>query len=373
MPAKTRTSKKKRRKTPPPGPPRPKAKAIGKNAFVALSSAFRRDIDVRLQRFLDDKLEQTKPHGQEVVELVRSMRELCLRGGKRTRPALLITGYRAATPSAAIEPALDAGVALELLHAYFLIHDDWMDDDSVRRGGPAVHTWLSERLHSRRLGDRAGILAGDLACSYAQEALSRVQISPSRMLRALACFAEMQNAAIYGQELDIVARAPNPEKVYELKTASYTVSGPLRLGALLGGGGQGLLDTLDRFALPAGVAFQLRDDLLGVFGDPEQTGKPYGSDLKSGKRTPLLLAGLKRARGKDHRLLKSVVGNGKAKRTDLARAIEVLERSGAREQVEGRIAELVREAMAALQSSKLSKDARLLLEGAARAMTTRVS
>lgn len=373
MPAKTRTSKKKRRKKPPPLPPRPKAKAIAKNAFVALSSAFRRDIDARLMGFLDAKIDRTKVHGQEVVELVRSIRDLCARGGKRTRPALLIAGYRAASPSAPIDAALDAGVALELLHAYFLIHDDWMDDDTVRRGGPAVHAWLGERLHSRRLGERAGILAGDLASSYAQEALSKVEAKPARMARALACFAEMQNAAIYGQQLDIVARAPNPEKVYELKTASYTVRGPLRLGALLAGGGTGLLTTLDRFSIPAGVAFQLRDDLLGIFGDTAQTGKPYGSDLKSGKRTALLTVALKKARGKDHRLLKSVVGNQKAKRAELGRAIEVLERSGARDIVERRIEELVREAMAALRAGKLRPDARALLEGGVRAMTTRVS
>ena len=373
MPAKTRTSKKKRRKKPPSPPPRPKAKAIEKNAFVALQSAFRRDIDARLMGFLDAKLDRTKPHGRDVVQLVQSIRELCSRGGKRTRAALLITGYRAASASAPIEPALDAGVSLELLHAYFLIHDDWMDDDTVRRGGPAVHTWLGERLHSRRLGDRAGILAGDLASSYAQEALSRVDAKPARMTRALACFADMQNAAIYGQQLDIMARAPDPEKVYELKTASYTVRGPLRLGALLAGGNPALLTTLDRFSIPAGIAFQLRDDLLSVFGDPAQTGKPFGSDIKAGKRTALLTTAMKRARGKDHRLLKSVVGNPKAKRSELARAIAVLERSGAREAVEGRIDDLVREAMLGLRAGKLKTDARSLLEGAARAMTTRVS
>lgn len=343
-----------------------------KNAFHALVSAVRRDVDARLGGLLDERLDAVRNLGPDAVELVRAMRDLCLRGGKRTRAALVVAGYRAASASAPLEPALDAGVAVELLHAYFLIHDDWMDDDDVRRGGPAVHAALSQRFRSRRLGERSAILAGDLAQSFASESLARTDVAPARLTRAMTCFAQMQTDAILGQQLDILGRTNDVEKVYELKTGSYTVRGPLRLGAVLAGGSPRLLTTLDRFALPVGIAFQLRDDLLGVFGDASVTGKPVGSDLTSGKRTVLLTTALKRARGRDHRLLSSVAGNPRAKAAEIRQAIDVLERCGARAATEARIAELVTEAMAALRAGRLPPEAAALLEGATRALTSRV-
>ncbi len=125
----------------------------------------------------------------------------------------------------------------------------------------------------------------------AAEALARVDMVPSRALQVLACFAQMQVDAVIGQQLDLLANADDIEKVYELKTGSYTVRGPLRMGALLAGANPRLSTALDRFALPVGVAYQLRDDLLSAFGNPEATGKPFGSDLKRGKNTVLLLTG----------------------------------------------------------------------------------
>ncbi len=346
---------------------------MAKNAFSALVSSVRRDVDARLEAFLDAKVASLAAHGPDVVELASAVRDLCLRGGKRTRAALLVAGYRAASSTAPFEPALDAGVALELLHAYFLIHDDWMDDDTVRRGGPAVHAFLGKKLRSKRLGERSGILAGDLAQAFSTEALSRVDVSPARLAKVFRSFAEMQVDAVAGQHLDVLGRSRDVEKVYELKTSSYTVRGPLHVGALLAGGSQRLLATLDRFAGPVGVAFQLRDDLLSAFGDPAQTGKPFGSDLRSGKHTVLLAAALKRARGRDHRRLRAVVGNAKATHAELRQAIEVIERCGARAAVEKRIDELSLSAMTELHEGKLSVEGVAMLEGATRALTSRLS
>lgn len=344
---------------------------MAKNPFAALLSAVRRDIDARLAGFLDAKLEQAKPHGPHVLAMVSAVRDLCLRGGKRTRPALLVAGYRAASAGQKLEPALDAGVALELMHAYFLIHDDWMDRDDLRRGGPSVHALLTKHFRSERIGEASAILAGDYAVGAAAEAMARVDIVASRAQSVLACFAQMQLDAVVGQELDLIGNASDVEATYELKTGSYTVRGPLRMGALLAGGTPRLLTALDRFALPVGIAYQLRDDLIGAFGEPEQTGKPRGSDLRAGKQTVLLLSALKRARGRDHRILKSVVGDLKASAKDVERAVEVLERSGARAAVERRIDELVGSALLALRAGRLSAEGVALLEGAARAMTMR--
>jgi len=375
MPSRTGTSagrptgsKRSRR---PPRPRRASAKALAPNPFRRLLATVKRDVDARLSGFLDAKVDLAQRHGRDVVEMVSALRGLCLRGGKRLRPALLVVGYRAADARADLEPALDAGVAIELLQSYFLIHDDWMDRDPVRRGGPSVHVLLAQRFRSAHAGNASAILAGDYAVALASEALARVEAAPGRMHRILTCFAEMQLDAVAGQQLDILGRTRDVEHVYALKTSSYTVRGPLRLGALLAGASARTLTALDRFALPAGIAFQLRDDLLSAFGEPAQTGKPFGSDLKGGKRTPLLLVALARARGADRELLERTLGNRRARDADVRRAVAVLERCGARAEVEARIEALVEEALGALRVGRLTAEGRALLEGAAAALTAR--
>jgi len=373
-------------RTQPPRAPRSKPSPAGKgvavsrilpaalpaNPFLSLLSAVQAEVDQRLRGFLETRLDIARRHGPEVLEMVSAVRDLCLRGGKRLRPALLVAGYRSASQRAELEPAFDAGVALELLQAYLLIHDDWMDGDLVRRGGPAVHAHLAKHFRSEHKGHASGILAGDYASAVALEALSRVAMKPSAALPAFACFAEMQLDAIAGQQLDLIGGEYDVELAYQLKTGSYTVRGPLRLGAILASAGDKTLQALDRFALPIGVAFQLRDDLLSAFGKPKQTGKPLGNDLRAGKRTALLAAGLKLARGKDLRALKLAVGNAKATEAQLRSALSVLETSGARAMIEARVSELSQTGLRELERG-VSRQGVELLSGATEALTARRS
>ena len=370
MPPRSQPPSVKRKKSRPPPPAQ--AKALSQNPFFALLPTVQTEIEIRLRGFLETRLDVARRHGPEVLEMVSAVRDLCLRGGKRLRPALLVAGYRAASEKADLEPALDAGVALELLQAYLLIHDDWMDGDLVRRGGPAVHAQLAKRFRSEHKGHASGILAGDYASAVALEALSHVDMKGQVALSALACFAEMQLDAIAGQQLDLIGGNYDVELAYQLKTGSYTVRGPLRLGAILASATPGTLLRLDRFALPVGVAFQLRDDLLSAFGEPKRTGKPLGNDLRAGKRTALLVAGLKLARGKELRTLKHAVGNASASDAQVRAALAVLESSGAKAAIEARVDEL---SAAALREIKrgVTKQGALLLAGAAEALTARRS
>jgi geranylgeranyl diphosphate synthase, type I len=347
-------------------------KALSKNPFAALLGAVQSEVDQRLRGFLETRLDVARRHGPEVLEMVSAVRDLCLRGGKRLRPALLVAGYRAASETAELEPALDAGVALELLQAYLLIHDDWMDGDLVRRGGPAVHARLAKHFGSEHKGHASGILAGDYASAVALEALSHVEMKPSSALPAFACFAEMQLDAIAGQQLDLIGGEYDVELAYQLKTGSYTVRGPLRLGAILASAKPATLRALDRFALPIGVAFQLRDDLLSAFGEPKKTGKPLGNDLRAGKRTALLAAGLRLARGKDLQALKRVVGKASATDAQLRVALGVLEASGARAAIEARVHELAQIGLSELARGVSSQGVELLV-GATDALTARRS
>ena len=364
MPLRTKSSRRRPRR--PPG----HAKAIAPNPFVALLTSVKRDIDLRLEGFFADQLEATAPHGPEVAAMVASIARLSLRGGKRLRPALLSAGFRVVAPAAALEPALDAGVALELLHTYLLVHDDWMDGDAMRRGGPAVHTELAKRFKNERRGHASAILAGDFAAALATLVIARVRTPAGQQGALFEAFARMQYDVILGQELDVASPDHDPEAIYALKTGSYTVSGPLCMGALLGGAKASTLKALARYAAPVGIAFQLADDLLSAFGDPRVTGKALGNDLRAGKRTPLVLEALRTARGRDRRQLTDVFGKRRASDAQVRKALAVLEKTGARRKTEARIEKLVSAGVGELDKS-VPRQGRELLEGAALALTAR--
>lgn len=348
----------------------PKRSPVSGNPFVALLKSVQPEIESRLGTFLDERVSATRAFGAEVQALVREVRRLTLLGGKRLRPALVVAGLRTASSSAALGPALDAGVALELLHSYFLIHDDWMDGDRVRRGGPSVHVALAQRFASEHKGNASAILAGDYAVALACDALSRVATPPARLRGVFAAFAEMQLGAVAGQQLDMVGQGRDVELGYALKTGSYTVEGPLKLGALLGGAKPATLAALSRYARPAGVAFQLRDDLLSLFGDPAKTGKPLASDLMSGKRTLLLRLALRRGKPPELATIKKVLENPRAKLPALRAALRAIQATGAVDLVEQRITQLAEQALAELERG-VSPAGRELLTGATTALCLR--
>ncbi len=343
----------------------------GSPPFVSLLKEVQKEVNQRLSTVLAESEEWGRTHGEEVAAMIGAVRSLCERGGKRLRPALCLLGGFCVDPQAERDPFLDAGVALELLQAYFLIHDDWMDRDARRRGGPTAHISLSQHFHSNTLGERSAILAGDHAVALAQKVLAEVDVPSPRLRSALKTFAAMQLNAVAGQQLDVVSSSAHPESVYELKTASYTVLGPLRLGAELAGGGHTVIQCLESFAKPLGIAFQLRDDLIGVFGDPQKTGKPRGADLTAGKNTSLVQSGLGRLPPEERKLLGHVLAGHSVEQRDVEHLVTCLEECGAPSEIEARIEELIQQAFEALDSVQLSTRGRSLLAGAATALTER--
>ncbi len=342
-----------------------------KNPFLKLLAETSADLEPRLTEVLDQSLRRSNNYGPEVVAMVESVASLCRRGGKRLRPGLCVVGALAKDEKADRSPAIEAGVSLELLQAYFLIHDDWMDQDDERRGGPTAHVSLSKKFRSRELGERSAILAGDHAVGLATMHLTSLDIPKARLQKVFVEFAEMQLAAVAGQQVDIIGKTEDPELTYELKTASYTVRGPLLLGAEIAGASTKAKAALDAYSLPTGIAFQLRDDLLGVFGQAEHTGKPQGGDLKEGKNTSLILEAKRRLSKAERAPLDKVYGNRKATKAQVSRAISLLEDCGAKQAVEDRIATLKEEALGHLSERALSSQCRTLLEGAVVALADR--
>ena len=304
-----------------------------------------------LQRFLADKQARVAAISPASVELVAAIADLTLRGGKRLRPAVMEAGFASVCdrPVAEVE---DAGDALELLQTYLLIHDDWMDGDDTRRGGPTVHRMLGDQHGDPHLGASLAILAGDLACTYAWTLINRQSFPHGRKQQGLELFARMHEEVILGQHLDLV-HSHDVERMHDLKTASYTVRGPLLLGAVLGGGDDGALAALEAIGTSLGIAFQLRDDLLGTFGDAAATGKPVGADLRAGKETALIHEARRSLSVVALTVVEAVLGQRDATDAAIDHVTALLESEGIRARIETRLEALVSQARAHLEAAAL--------------------
>lgn len=306
--------------------------------------------------------------------LVDELRTLTMRGGKRLRPAVLFAAYRALEEHGTLAAVLPACTALELLQSYLLVHDDWMDGDAVRRGGPSVHASLRSKVADPHLGDALAILAGDLGCAYAWDRFLDTDAAPDRTRAALRVFAAIQREVVLGQELDVKG-SPDVSRMQQLKTGSYTVAGPIRLGALLGGAKEGdaAWRALEAFAGPLGEAFQMRDDLLGTFGDPDKTGKSAGNDLRAGKRTALVRSAEETLSASERAALTKVLGRQDATDADIAAARELFVSRGVKASVETRLSALLADAKAALEVPSLRASGREMLGELADAIAVRSS
>jgi geranylgeranyl diphosphate synthase type I len=339
------------------------------HAFSEHLARVRAEVDGRLAPWLDARVVQAGERGAEVATVADALRSLVLRGGKRLRAGLLGAAFEGCGGGASAQVAA-AGAALELLQAYLLVHDDWMDGDAVRRGGPSVPAMMHDRFPHQ--AEAMSVLAGDLASAWSREALLELELPAERVRAAAREMATVEADVIAGQILDVQSAARDArdvEAVHALKTASYTVRAPVVMGARLAGAGDVQAAVLAAFARPLGVAFQLRDDVLGTFGDERATGKPAGGDLVAGKRTALVVDACTDPAAAA--ALGRVLGKRDATAKDRAAALAAVEASGARERVEGRIAALVHEARAALDRAELTPQGRTLLDGAITALTER--
>ena len=314
-----------------------------------------------------------------------------LDGGKRIRPTFAWWGWRGAggDPGGADTGAvLRAISALELVQACALVHDDLMDHSDTRRGNPTVHVEFAGRHRrdrwegpSENYGAAAAILLGDLALAWADDMLDESGMTEVQRSRVRPVWAAMRTEVLGGQFLDSWSQASGDAsveaamRVNRFKTAAYTVERPLQLGAALAGAPAGLIEAYGGFGADVGVAFQLRDDLLGVFGDPGVTGKPAGDDLREGKRTLLVALAFEAAhragRAADIDLLTAALGNRDLDATTLGRVREVLHGLGAVAEVEQRIERLTASGLAALAAAEVCPPADSALIELAHAATRR--
>jgi geranylgeranyl diphosphate synthase, type I len=318
------------------------------------------------------------------------------------RPAFCVWGYAAAAgipTDEELRPLLIAAGSLDVFHVSALIHDDLMDSSDLRRGRPAAHRQF-EALHANAgwLGDsaafgRAGaILLGDLLVMWSAQMLHGAGVEQSALERALPIVEAMRTEVTCGQYLDIVAqahplrqRAPaigslrptielaldDASRVVEYKAARYTVQRPCQMGAAIGGGDDELYFALGAYGSPLGRAFQFRDDLLGVFGDPHVTGKPAGDDLREGKRTVLVAHAYAHAGDAGQKLLLHRLGDPGLDETGISELQQVIVESGARDTVESMINEYHERALKALHDTEITEEGRAGLTALADAAVRR--
>jgi geranylgeranyl diphosphate synthase type I len=343
-------------------------------SFGAFARVVKDEVDTRLAGMARAETARAERVSPEVARVVGALFDVATRGGKRVRPAIVCAANAACGGDAMSHAIIEAGVALEVLHAYLLIHDDWMDGDDVRRGGPSAHVALREAYDSSRAGEAGAILAGDFGQAFAFEALASIDAPSDRVVLAVREVSRMLAEVVSGQVLDVRAAAKTRaevETMHRLKTSSYTTRTPLVLGAIFAGADEKTRESLRDAGDPLGVAFQLRDDLLGTFGDPTLTGKSVRSDLRSGKRTALV-AELEDDRGA-RQILPRVLGVEDAPDEEVDALIARMIEGGAKARVEARLAALLGESRARIEALALTREGKTLLLGAIDALGTRES
>lgn len=332
-------------------------------------------VERELEDFLESSVASISEIGGPVAQAAGHVRDFVLGGGKRIRPTYGWVGYAATVDGdiGAEDPAavLRAVSSLELIQACALIHDDIIDASDTRRGRPTVHRTIAAEHAQHKwngdsdtYGENVAILLGDLALVWADDMWRDSGLSEAALLRAAEPWRGMRAEVIGGQILDISLEASNSESeemanaVNRYKTAAYTVERPLHLGAAIADAGAETIAALRGYGRDIGMAFQLRDDLLGVFGDPGVTGKPAGDDLREGKRTVLYAIALQASDSSDQAAAERLrAGIGTATDpVEIAELARIIESTGAMDIVEERISQLTESGLKYLDNAGISVD-----------------
>lgn len=323
-------------------------------------------VAARLDAVLTPELERWARLDPDLRDPMSEIHQLVLAGGKRLRPAFCAWGHAAAGGDPGAQIVVDAGAAFELMHGFALFHDDVMDDADSRRGKPTAHTVWAERHaasgwsgESRRFGEGVAILIGDLAFVYADQMLAEANPTAWRIWN------ELRIELNVGQVLDILGSVSGvrdiaqAERICRYKSGKYTIERPLHLGAALADPDrfEVIAPVLSDYGLPLGDAFQMRDDVMGAFGDSATTGKPVGGDLREGKPTPLLARAVAGASAAQTEVL-AKVGRPDLGDDDIADIQQAIVDTGALADLEAAIATRTDQAIAAITAADIVDAAR---------------
>ncbi|MCB9358764.1 polyprenyl synthetase family protein [Candidatus Woesearchaeota archaeon] len=327
---------------------------------------YKTQIEKELKSFFSEKKKESKDFSDEIYEAIKSLEDFTMRGGKRIRALLMIVGYKSAGGKK-LQEMIKASIAAELVHSFLLIHDDIIDDDDLRRNGPTIHKSFQKRYGKKGSSDLA-MITGDICLCYGLEPIMDSRFMADNKLKAINKLGKIIKHTCYGEFIDVTSVKNNVsvddiQKIHEYKTAKYTISGPLQVGGMLAGANNKLLQDFEKYGLYLGLAFQLKDDILGIFGDEERVGKPIGSDIVEGKKTMLVLKA-------NSKYVNSLLGKKMTNR-QLEKAREIIRNSGSLDYSEKLISDLVIKAKNALHDSKMPRNEKEFLKFLADYVNTR--
>lgn len=348
--------------------------------------AFKARLDPRIGAYFDSVLKGAIKEDDLVAEALGHAQSIIMAGGKRLRSAFMYYGYLGAGGMEE-EKILETSISVELIHSFLLVHDDIIDRDDVRHGVPTLHRRYADfgrRFFPDRdvehFGTAIALVMGDMLYSFGNDIIFRSDFPKERIFAALSCLQNIVSFTVVGQARDIYMeykRDASEEEIlamYRNKTAKYTVEGPLHMGALLAGAPPELLVALSAYAVPLGIAFQIQDDILGVFGSAERIGKPIGSDIKEGKLTLLVARALKNGTQAQQYRLREILARGAALTEDeRLEFCTLIKETKSLDQVQALAQEYIMAGQQALLSlrSQVTPRAYDFLEGVAEYMTKR--
>jgi len=308
-------------------------------AFKQEYNKYRTRFDRALDLFFKKQISRTRRLDNRYQDLILEVANFTLGGGaKRLRPVMTQLGYELVygKPNKAI---IDIGMALELYHSWLLIHDDFIDRDELRHNKPTVHIQF-ERLYRKKFkslsthyGTSFAILAGDFADILASQLFEQANLPVARKNKAKQVLYDNFELTVYGEFLDVYGCETKEEvwKVAELKTAYYSFVNPLMIGAVLGDANQSQLKIFKKFGKLVGTAFQIRDDIIGLYGSSKETGKGEGADVREKKVTPLIYEARHLASSKDKTILNKIWRKIEVNSSDIKQVRSIVEKSGSLE------------------------------------------
>lgn len=322
---------------------------------------FQDKVNPELKLFFDKNIEDSKKNNFITTEALKQVKKITLSGGKRLRPALMYWSYLGVGGQNERE-IIKTSISIELIHIFLLIHDDIIDNDSKRHGVETIHSKYNKigkvitkgKRDSVHFGNSMGIVVGDIIGALGNQVLFQSKFDAELVIKALSQLQGIVARVAVGEAQDVFIehkRTADEEEVldmYKNKTAKYTVEGPLHLGAILGGASDELLNKISEFAVPVGIAFQIQDDILGIFGDEEKIGKPVGSDIREGKQTILVVRALKNADKKQKEILIKLLGKKDISKDEVEEFRGIIRETGALDYANDLAKKLIEEGKGAL-------------------------
>ncbi|MDD5253682.1 MAG: polyprenyl synthetase family protein [Candidatus Nanoarchaeia archaeon] len=321
---------------------------------------YKEKVNKELISFLNKKLEENKKIHPSVKEIIENITEYTMRKGKRIRPLTAIFAYKCFKDD---DKIILPSLSLELIQSYLLIHDDIMDKSDLRRGLPTIHKIYEKK--DKSLGNPAAILAGDICSSYIYYPVLNSGFNPEEKIKAINYISWILERECLGQSLDVIPNFKELKErdiwnIYELKTATYTMQGPIYLGAVLANAPEEKIKKLQAYAYNIGVAFQLQDDINGIFNDVKETGKT-NSDAKEGKKTLLIIKTLELCNKKEKEFILEKWGTENISQKELEKIKEIIKSSGALSYCNEKVISLIEKGKSSIKNLELRQEGKTFL------------